>query len=125
MIYSRSLTGKFAIFIGIFLLIEGIWGLFSNVVFGVLTTNTTHAAIHIVLGIVGIYSGYKNRARGFCLFLGILLLIVGILRFIPGADTIVVNLLNVNNPVAYLNIIVGIVALAITASGKRVITTQP
>jgi hypothetical protein len=36
------------------LLFEGIWGEFSDVVFGVLTTNRIHATIHILLGIVGI-----------------------------------------------------------------------
>ncbi|MBA2744169.1 MAG: DUF4383 domain-containing protein [Chthoniobacterales bacterium] len=101
----------FALLVGAFLLIEGVWGLTSPVVFGVLTTNTLHAIIHIVLGIVGIAAGWQRRARGFCIFLGILLLAVGVLRFVPGVDEIIIGILNVNVAVACVNIAVGAVAL--------------
>ncbi len=101
----------FAIFIGAFLLIEGLWGLTSPVVMGVLTTNTTHAIIHILLGAVGIVTGMRGRARGFCIFLGVLLLAVGALWFVPGANEIIVRFLNVNRAVALLNVVVGAVAL--------------
>ncbi len=64
----RKATDVFALLVGAFLLIEGVWGLTSPVVFGVLTTNTLHAIIHIVLGIVGIAAGWQRRARGFLHF---------------------------------------------------------
>ena len=105
--------------VGIFLLIEGVWGEFSDVVFGALTTNRTHATIHILLGIVGIYTGLKGGARGFLIFLGALLLAVGILRFIPGGGELVISLLNVNGAVAVFNIVVGIVSLVIAFSSRR------
>jgi hypothetical protein len=117
---KKSGTGIFAILIGIFLLIEGIPGLSSNLVFGVLATNMNHAVIHIILGIVGIWLGYRDHARSYCIFLGILLLVVGILRFIPGPDSLLVILLNVNPAVAYLNIAVGALALIVTAASRRV-----
>lgn len=110
---SKASNG-FAILIGAFLVIEGIWGLTSPVVFGVLTTNLTHATIHILLGVIGIATGWIGRARGFCIFLGILLLVVGILRFVPGADEIIVRLLNVNIAVAWVNIVAGAVALLLS-----------
>lgn len=110
---SNPVNNVFAIALGIFLLIEGAWGLFSEVVFGVLTTNITHAVIHIILGILAIILGIKQNAGGFCTFLGILLIAVGIFRFLPGTDALVINLLNVNKPVAYLNIVVGIISLAV------------
>ena len=56
---TNGISGIFAVIIGVFLLIEGIWGEFSDVVFGVLTTNRIHATIHILLGIVGIYTGLR------------------------------------------------------------------
>lgn len=110
----RKATDIFAIIVGLFLLIEGIWGLSSEVVFGVLTTNTTHAIIHTVLGLVGIATGYLKRARGFCIFLGFLLLAVGALRFVPGAEQLVVRLLNANVAVACLNLVVGLLALIVS-----------
>lgn len=109
----------FAIFIGAFLLIEGLWGLTSPVVAGIFTTNLTHAIIHIVLGVVGIATGMMGRARGFCIFLGILLLAVGALWFVPGAREMIIRLLNVNQAVALLNIIVGALALILAFLPNR------
>lgn len=114
----RKPADIFAIVIGAFLLVEGIWGLTSPVVFGVLTTNVTHAIIHIVLGLIGIATGWRRQARGFCIFLGILLLAVGLLRFVPGAGEIIVSILNVNLAVAWLNIAVGAVALLLSFGGR-------
>ncbi|MBA2706269.1 MAG: DUF4383 domain-containing protein, partial [Gemmatimonadaceae bacterium] len=95
------------------------WGLFSPVVFGVLTTNTLHAIIHIGLGVTGIWTGMKGGSRQFCIFLGGLLLAVGVLRFVPGVGELIVSILNVNAAVAYLNIVVGIVALLVGFGAAR------
>lgn len=110
----RKPADIFAMVIGAFLLIEGIWGMTSDVVFGVLTTNRLHAVIHILLGLIGIATGWLARARGFCIFLGILLLAVGLFRFVPGVGDLIVSALNVNPAVALLNIVVGAVALLVS-----------
>ncbi len=113
----------FALVVGAFLLIEGIWGFFSPVVFGVLTTNPLHAAIHVLLGIAGIWTGLKGGSRGFCLFLGALLLAVGIFWFLPVLGDLVRSLLNVNLAVTYLNIALGVVSLIVgfVSAPKRVV----
>ena len=116
---NRTIGSIFAIIIGVFLLIEGIWGEFSDVVFGVLTTNRVHATIHILLGIVGIYTGLKGGAKGFLIFLGILLAAVGALWFVPGLGELIVSILNVNRAVAVFNIIVGIASLVIAFVSPR------
>ena len=113
------LARRFATVLGAFLLIEGIWGMFSPVVFGVLTTNVVHATIHIALGIAGIWMGRSEMARGYLLSVGILLLVVGVLRFVPAMSGIVVSILNVNMAVAWLNIIVGAIALGIAMASKE------
>ena len=115
---QSNLLSGYTIIISIFLIIEGIWGMFSTTVFGVLTTNTLHASIHILLGIIGIYTGLKGGARSFCIFFGSLVVLVGILRFVPGADDLVIKLLNVNVAVAYFNIIVGVISILIAMSAK-------
>lgn len=116
---SSKINSRFSILIGAFLLAEGIWGLFSNVVFGTLTTNTLHASIHIILGITGIILGLRQTAREFCVFLGVLLMAVGLLRFVPGASELIIKILNVNAPVAYLNIVVGIASLIMASTTKK------
>lgn len=115
---NRTSCGMFALIVGVFLLVEGIWGEFSDVVFGVLTTNRLHATIHIVLGIVGIWTGMKGGAREFCIFLGALLLAVGVFRFVPVVGDLMVSLLNVNQAVAIFNIVVGIVSLLIAFTSR-------
>lgn len=108
---KKSLADRFAIFIGLFLVIQGGWEFFSPVVFGILTGNALHGFIHLLLGVVGVLLGWAARARGFCLFLGVLLLVVGGLWFVPGPKETIIHLLNVNQAVALLNLIVGAVAL--------------
>ena len=109
----------FAVLVGAFLLVEGIWGLSSPVVFGVLTTNTLHAVIHIALGAVGLWAGLKSGARQFCLFLGVLLVAVGALWFVPGVSALIRSLLNVNAAVAYLNLAVGAIAIVLALAAGR------
>ncbi len=115
---DNGACGLFAILAGAFLVIEGVWGLFSPVVFGVLTTNTLHAGIHIALGVVGVWVGLKGGAKKYCLFLGALLVVVGALWFVPGIGSIITLLLNVNAPVAYLNLVVGAVALVLALAAR-------
>lgn len=115
---ANGACGLFAILVGAFLLVEGIWGLSSPVVFGVLTTNTLHAVIHIALGVIGIWTGLKTGAKKYCLFLGALLVAVGVLWFVPVTGSIITSLLNVNAAVAYLNIGVGLAALVLALTAR-------
>jgi hypothetical protein len=108
---QKTIADRLALIIGILLIIEGIWEFFSPVVFVVLTGNVTHGIIHIVLGLIGAWTGWNARARGFCIFLGLLLIAVGILWFIPAGNELVVRLLNVNQAVACVNLIVGAILL--------------
>ena len=116
---TQGAAAQFAMVAGIFLLIEGIWGHFSPVVFGIFTTNALHAAIHVVLGLIGIATAMKSGARTFCLFLGVLLVAVGALRFVPVAGDLILSLLNVNTAVAVFNIVVGAVAIMIARASPK------
>lgn len=118
---KRTISANFAIVIGLFLLIEGLWGMVSSVVFWVFTTNTTHAAIHIILGTLGIIAGFRNNARVYCGFLGALLLLVGVLHFLPKVGDWMFNMMAVNTYVAALNIIIGLIAIAAAIDKREVI----
>lgn len=116
----RLMTNRdyYAIAIGIILLIQGLWNLIHPPFLGIFTSNLLHAIIHVVLGIIGIWAGWRSRAYGFCLFLGILLLGVGILYFIEGIGPILKDLFNINPPVAWLNIVIGAISL-LFSFGRR------
>lgn len=118
---SSSLNNGFSIIIGAFLILEGLWGLTDDVVFGILSTNQLHATIHLVLGVIAMTLGFRQNARNFTLFLGLLLLVVGTLRFVPGADSVLISFLNVNENVAFLNIFIGAAALAVAAPKPLVV----
>ena len=111
--HTNQLSNTWAILIGIFLFTAGLWGFFSESVFEVLTTNTLHAVIYIMIGITGLYFWSKADTRLFNIVVGIFLLTIGSLRFIPGPDQIVVNILNVNHAAAYVNIAAGSLGLFI------------
>jgi hypothetical protein len=115
---SGGMSAPFAVLLGVFLLIEGIWGMTSPVVFGVFTTNWLHASIHIILGILGVFTGVKGGSRGYCSFVGGLLALVGILYFVPVVGAIITSLLAVNSTVAIFNLIVGIVAILIARASR-------
>lgn len=109
----KLLVDVFIMIVSIFLLIEGIWGTVSPVVFGVFSTNLLHAIIHIVLGGVGLFLSLRANSVGFSIILGVLLLIVGLLYFVQRLQTDLVELLNINTNVAVFNIVVGLLCLAV------------
>jgi len=118
---KQSLSSALTLIICAFLLIEGIWGLFSPVVYWVFTTNHAHAIIHIVLGIAGLVARWKGVIKGFFGFLGSLLIVVAVIWIVPAWREVPRELLNVNGAVATLNLVLGIVALVIafTENARR------
>jgi hypothetical protein len=108
-----------AMLLGAFLLVAGIWGFISPMPFGIFTTNTLHAIIEIVLGILGLLAGMRGGSATWLLVVGAILVIVGAMRFIGPLANIVIDLLNVNVALATFNIIVGVIAIAIGASARR------
>lgn len=110
----------FSILFGFLLLIQGIWNLIDPPLLGVFTSNPLHATIHVLLGIAGIWTGFKSGAKIFLLFLGFLLLSVGSLFFVAGAQELLIEIFNVNIAVALLNIVIGVLALLVVLiSGKK------
>ena len=119
---KQGAAGPFALIFGAFLLVEGIWGWFSPVVFLLLTTNWLHASIHILLGLTGIATAMTRGARGWSMFVGVLLLAVGVLYFVPGISGFLVSLFALSQYVAILNIVMGVIAIVVaklSPSGVR------
>lgn len=104
--------------LALFLLVAGIWGFFSPVVFTFFTTNFVHACIETLLGLIGLGVA-RHHARGYLLFVGSLLLVVGVLYFVPIASLYVTGLLAVNTYLAAFNIIVGGLCVILAMSGRR------
>jgi hypothetical protein len=116
-----ALSSALTLLISAFLLLEGIWGLFSPVVYWILTTNRAHAIVHLVLGVGGLVARWKGAIKGYFGFLGSLLLVVAVIWFVPAWREVPRSLLNINWQVATLNVVIGIVALVIafTENARR------
>lgn len=109
----------YCIIIGALLLIQGISNLLDPPFLGVFTSNPLHAIIHFLLGVSGIWTGLRGGAYAYAIFLGVLLLTVGVLFFVPSLKGVVVNLFNVNAPVALLNLIIGVISLLVAFLGRK------
>lgn len=113
-----STMGFFALIVGILMLIQGIWNLIHPPFLEIFTSNVLHAVIHVLLGIAGIWTGLKGGAKIYLIFLGILLLTVGALYFVPGAREPLEDIFNVNLAVAWLNIGIGILSLMVVVISR-------
>lgn len=108
----------YAIIIGGFLLVLGLFNLIDPPFLGIFTSNVLHAVIHFLLGILGIWSGFKRESYSFVFGLGVLLLSVGGLYFFEPTGDWIADFFFINLPVAWLNIIVGTVSLGVIFLGK-------
>lgn len=96
-----------------------------DLVFGVFTTNTLHAVVHLVVGMIGLFLGAPRNPRAFNSSVGALLLIVGILFFIPGIGGWLISLFNMNKNVAYFNILLGVLSLLMSqAQYKKTVVVR-
>jgi hypothetical protein len=111
-------SNRFAAGLATFLLVEGAWGLASPVVFGVFSTNRLHATIHLAFGAWGLIFALRDRAKQFLLTVGTVLLVVGVLFFVPQGH-VVTERLAVNRAVAVLNVVLGVGALVFGTKAKR------
>ncbi|HLP25768.1 MAG TPA: DUF4383 domain-containing protein [Acidobacteriota bacterium] len=105
---------------GALLIVEGLWGMFSDQVFGLLTINYTRAAIHLALGIGAIVAARRGRPLGYLTMLGGILLAVAVLWSIPASRDLMTSALAINQAGAVVDAVLGIACfLAGSASGRR------
>lgn len=109
---------RYALLVGILLLIAGVWGLSSDVIFGRITTNPTHAIIQILVGAGSIWSAVKKFSGGYATLLGLLLFTIGACWFVPNAKPELVRVLNLNRAGALASITIGVISLML-AFGTR------
>jgi hypothetical protein len=108
------------IFGAIFLLI-GILGFFNNPIIGpvgILRTGVIDNSIHIVLGIVLLFSG--SMARLLIRGIGFLLLVFSVVGFlVPGALELFGGLLRMNNALDITGLIVGLLFVGFSFLGQE------
>jgi uncharacterized membrane protein HdeD (DUF308 family) len=119
MMKSFTNVDIFALLVGILLLLQGIWNLIDPPFLGIFTSNLLHAVIHVALGIIGIWTALRSGSYTFLIFLGILLVSIGTLFFVDPAKEFLVDIFNISEPVAWLNIFLGAFSLLVIIFSKR------
>ncbi|MEK6800876.1 MAG: DUF4383 domain-containing protein [Nanoarchaeota archaeon] len=112
----------FALILGIVLLLVGILGFIDNPLVGeagFFGTNTIQDVLHLIGGAFGIYAGTKGQGKGYNMILGWIGLVLGILGFIPGIDSLFAQLLNINTEITVLHLVIGIVCLGVYYMSKK------
>lgn len=104
--------------IGFFFLIQGISGLFSNEVFGWFTTNSFQASLQIIVAIAAFIFFAGKNYRLFLKFLGIILILVGLIWFWGIGGDWLIRIFNINKPLAILNLVVGLIVLVLALTFK-------
>lgn len=107
-------TNRLATLLGSWMLLEGVWGLFNPLVLGFITTNRLRAGIHLLLGLIGLWTAFTHGARKFLWAFGLIVLAVGVLYFIP-VGRHVTDLLAVNLAAAIIDLVIGLSALSCAA----------
>lgn len=104
----------FALVLGIVLAIVGILGFFNNGIVGdngYFGTNTSQDVLHLIAAAFGIYAGTKGMGDTYNKTIGWISLVLGIIGFIPGINTFLLNLLNINTEITVLHLVIGVVCL--------------
>jgi len=103
----------YAFILGLLLVIIGIWGLFTESILGIFSVNALQSILHIIAGLFGLYVGTKGEGPGYNSTLGWIGLLLGILGFIPGVDTILADLLMINTEISVLHLVLGVITLSV------------
>jgi hypothetical protein len=84
--------------------------------FGILAVNGWHNLLHIALGVLALaVAGSTNRARAYCLGIGLVYVVLAIWGFVD-SDNIILGLLPLNNEDNFLHLILGLTGLAAGAA---------
>jgi len=112
----------FALILGIVLLLVGVLGYFSNPLVsetGFFGSNGFQDLLHIVAGVCGIYAGTKGVGKDYNMTIGWIGVVLGIIGFIPGLNTLLATWFNINNNISVLHIVLGVIALGVYYSAKK------
>jgi hypothetical protein len=130
------MTRTFALVIGLLFLLLGILGFVPSVtvdgeyLFGIFAVDAVHNLVYLLIGALGVAAYYWDRARLYCQVLGVFLLLIGIMGFIPALvfDEKLLGIFAVNLADNVLHLVVGAVAaylgLAPQATGRRISPTH-
>jgi hypothetical protein len=131
------MTRTFALVIGLLFLVLGIFGFVPSLtteggeyLFGIFAVDAVHNLVYILIGALGVAAYYWDRARLYCQVLGVFMLLIGIMGFIPALvfEEKLLGIFAVNLADNVLHLVVGAVAaylgFAPQFTGRRISPTH-
>ena len=108
---------KWAMIIGVILLLVGLWGFFQAPMLNIFGVNPLHNIVHLVTGAIFLRAGLakgKEVARLTNQWLGVIYIIVGLVGFLG-----VLQFLNVNMADNWLHLLLGVISAGIGWGAKK------
>lgn len=103
----------YALILGIILAVFGVLGFVQSPILGLFGVNAFHNVLHIIAGGFGIYVGLKGVGPGYNKTIGWIGVGLFVLGFIPGINTLLQNLIELNMGDNILHVVIGLVSLGV------------
>ena len=88
-------------------------------ILGIFGVNMAQSVLHVIAGLFGLYVGIKGEGPKYNAILGWIALVVAVLGFIPGTNTLLLSLLNINMATTFLHVAIGIISLGVYYGAKK------
>ena len=119
MVYIADVQKTYAMVIGVVLVLLGLVGFVNNPILGIFGVNIAQDLLHLVGGALILWLAMQGSAKATNMWTGIIALVVGILWFIAGADSLLVSIFGINAAISYLHVAVGVVSLGVAYGVKE------
>ena len=118
-VHIADVQKTYAMVIGVVLVLLGLVGFVNNPILGIFGVNIAQDLLHLVGGALILWLAMQGSAKATNMWTGIIALVVGILWFIPGADSLLVSIFGINAAISYLHVAVGVVSLGVAYGVKE------
>ena len=119
MVRIADVQKTYAMVIGAVLVLVGLIGFFNAPIFGLFGVNAAQNILHLVGGAVLLWFGYQGSGKTPNMWLGIIAAVVGVLGFVPGANTLLANLFAINTAISVLHLAIAAVSLGVAYGVKE------
>ena len=119
MVHIADVQKTYAMVIGAVLVLVGIIGFVQAPIFGLFGVNTSQNVLHLVGGAAIVWFGMKGAAKTTNMWLGYISGVVGILGFVPGANSLLASIFAINTAISGLHIAIGVVSLGVAYGVKE------
>ncbi len=113
----------YAMVIGAVLALVGILGFVPGIgqplLLGIFGVNIAQNLLHLVGGALMIWFGYSGSGKSANMVLGIVLAVVAVLGFVPGANSLLATIFNINMAITYLHVAIAVVSLGVAYGVKE------